>query len=187
MVGRVLDLNQILAPVQDSVAIAISRTYRQWEMYRNSWMDQKKELRNYLFATDTTTTSNKALPWKNTTTTPKLTQIRDNLHANYMMAIFPNDNWLSWEGNDKDAELVAKRKAIESYMKTKFRLGSQELEVSKLLLDYIDYGNCFATAEYANESLEVEGKTQPGFVGPKIIRISPMDIVFNPTAPNFNA
>ena len=187
MVGTVLDINEILGPSTDSIALAISKKYMQFEMYRNTWMTQNAELRNYLFATDTTTTSNKALPWKNSTTTPKLTQIRDNLHANYMTALFPNDNWLQWEGNDQDAELAAKRNAIEAYMKTKFRLAQQKQEVSKLLLDFIDYGNCFATAEYVDESLTVDGKVQPGYIGPKIVRISPMDIVFNPTAPNFQS
>ena len=27
-----------------------------------------------------------------------LTQIRDNLHANYLDALFPNDDWMKWEG-----------------------------------------------------------------------------------------
>ena len=52
-------------------------------------------MRNFLFATDTSKTSVGGLPWKNSTTLPKLTQIRDNLHANYMSAVFPNDNWLN--------------------------------------------------------------------------------------------
>ena len=53
---------------------------------RRPQIERWKELRNYIFATDTTTTSNKSLPWKNSTTLPKLCQIRDNLHSNYISA-----------------------------------------------------------------------------------------------------
>ena len=72
-----------------------------WDVFnkqRREKIDEWKELRNYLFATDTSTTSNQTLPWKNSTTLPKLTQIRDNLHSNYLSALFPNDQWLRWEG-----------------------------------------------------------------------------------------
>ena len=65
-----------------------------WDTYnkqRSPVMSRWLELDNYLFATDTSTTSNSTLPWKNSTTLPKLTQIRDNLHSNYISALFPND------------------------------------------------------------------------------------------------
>ena len=85
------------------------------------------------------------LPWKNTTTLPKLTQIRDNLHSNYKAALFPNDKWLSWQAYTKDAAKLDKARTITSYMENKTRESNFETECSKLILDYIDYGNCFAT------------------------------------------
>jgi len=119
MPGKVLDIREIIGSDINQIARAISNKYQEWEMYRNTWANKVKELRNYIFATDTGTTTNASLPWKNSTTVPKLTQIRDNLHANYMQALFPNEDWLMWEGNTLDDESVQKKTAIENYMKTK--------------------------------------------------------------------
>lgn len=186
MAGKVLDIVDLLIPVQDRLAVSIATQYTTWEQLRSTWAAQKKELRNYLFATDTRTTANATLPWKNSTTTPKLTQIRDNLHANYMEALFPNEDWLVWEGNRESDESEAKRSAIENYMKTKLRQDNAETKVSDLILDFIDYGNVFMTAEWADEStVNDDGQQVRGYVGPRLVRISPFDIVFNPLAASF--
>ena len=86
MAGRTLDFEEFIG-TPDSLAKAIVSRYRDYDRYKNTWTEEKKELRNYIFATDTTKTTNSSLPWKNSTTIPKLTQIRDNLHANYMAAL----------------------------------------------------------------------------------------------------
>lgn len=193
MAGTTLDLNELLSYEggRDSLANAISRYWMEWEMYRNSFMNQRQELRNYLYATDTSTTSNKKLPWKNSTTVPKLTQIADNLKANYMAALFPSSDWLIWEGDSEDDETVAKRTAIQAYMRTKLRQDRAEVTVGRLIDDYIREGNCIATAEWVDESIPAKvtalatQETIRGYVGPRIIRISLNDIVFNPTAPRF--
>ena len=99
MTGRVLDIWDVLAGSEDGLARSVAYKYIEWDNYRRPWLTEKQEIRDYLFATDTRKTSNAKLPWKNSTTTPKLTQIRDNLHANYMAALFPNSEWLHWEGN----------------------------------------------------------------------------------------
>ncbi len=189
MVGRTLDLNELIAKYKDGLAVLIAKKYMEWEQARNTWAGQKQELRNYLFATDTTTTSNKTLPWKNSTTTPKLTQIRDNLHANYMQALFPSEDWLIWEGDRQSDETEAKRKSIESYMRTKLRQDKAEIAISQLVLDWIDTGNCFATAIWVDESTvdELTGETKRGYIGPRIVRIPFNDIVFNPIASTFEA
>ena len=186
MAGRTLDFEEYLG-TPDSLAKAIVTRYRDYDRYRNTWTEEKKELRNYLFATDTSKTTNSSLPWKNSTTIPKLTQIRDNLHANYMAALFPNDEWMLWEGDDEDSEAEAKRKVITAYMKNKLRQSNFINDVSRLVYDFIDYGNVFATTEYINEIREDEetGEIYPGYVGPKISRVSPYDIVINPTAESF--
>lgn len=188
MSGTVLDLDAVIGPNRDQIAVWMAKKYAEWEIYRNSWMAEKAELRNYIFATDTTKTSNRKLPWKNSTTIPKLTQIRDNLHANYMAALFPSAQWLHWEGDREDDEQEGKRKAIEAYMRTKLRQDTAEIQISKLVLDYIDYGNCFATAQWVDESVKAaDGTTIRGYVGPRVVRISPNDILFNPTAANFES
>lgn len=185
MVGKTIDIKVILNP--DSLATEIADKWRLWNQQRQSKMEEWKELRNFLFATDTRTTSNDKLPWKNSTTVPKLTQIRDNLHANYMAALFPQKNWLRWDASDKDAMTKAKKEAITSYMYNKIQQSAFEVTISKLVLDYIDYGNCFATVEFERNSTYLEDTKEyvRGYVGPKLVRISPFDVVFNPVAADF--
>ena len=184
---NVLDLDNLIE--RDSLATEIANKFTEWNLKRNDWLLQKAELRNYVFATDTKTTSNKTLPWRNSTTVPKLCQIRDNLHANYMAALFPNSNWLDWEGANEDSEVKEKRDVIEQYMLNKTRLSKFKNEVSRFIYDYIDAGNCFGTTEYIREEIKdpVTGEVTQGYVGPKAVRISPYDIVFDPTATSFRS
>jgi hypothetical protein len=182
---RTLDINDYLQP--NSLAIAISNKYQDWEIMRNAWLNDREEVLRYIFATDTSTTSNSHLPWKNSTHLPKLAQLRDNLNANYMAALFPNDRPIIWEGEDDAAEDKTKRMVIESYMENKLRMGQFRIEVQKCVNDWIDYGNCFAMTEFVAEQITdpQTGEITSGFVGPKMVRISPLDIVFDPTALNF--
>ena len=161
-----------------------------WDTYNNQRAEKLAEwleLRNYIFATDTTTTTNGTLPWKNSTTLPKLCQLRDNLHSNYISALFPKDNWLQWIAYNPEAAFKEKSRAITAYMENKARMGHLRTEVSKLVLDYIDYGNAFTTSYYEAKYKEMaNGEIIPDYVGPRAQRISPMDIVFNPLAPTFD-
>ena len=185
MAGEVAEIEQAIG--QENLAKVLAGLYNQWWIQRNDKEEEWRELRNYIFATDTTTTSNSTLPWKNKTTLPKLTQIRDNLHANYMDALFPNDNWMKWEGASREDSTINKRKAIEAYMKTKLKESQFREEVSLLLYDYIDYGNAFGSVTYVNEQ-HIDPVTEEvitTYNGPKLKRISPFDIVFNPVASSF--
>ena len=58
--------------------------------------------------------------------------------------------------------------------------------MSKLLYDFIDYGNAFATVVFEASYKELaDGEVVPDFIGPKVVRLSPLDIVFNPLATTF--
>lgn len=184
MTGKVLQLDSILQ--EDNLGTAIARFWVQWQALRQIWLTEKEEVRKYVFATDTTKTSNAKLPWKNKTTVPKLCQIRDNLYSNYSASLFPQRKWLVWEANNHDSNSKVKRDAIENYMAWVIDQSSFKAEMDKLILDYIDYGNCFVMPEWVDERVLIPGdKTQVGYVGPTIRRISPLDIVFNPTAESF--
>lgn len=171
----------------DALANKIADMWVRWDTSRAVWKSDQQELRNYLFATDTRKTSNSKLPWKNSTVTPKLTQIRDNLHANYMAALFPSENWFFWEATDKAVELTKKRYAITNYMKQKLKASNFQLLVSQLVYDYIDFGNVVATYDYVRDTISDEtGNVVTRYVGPKAYRINPTDIVFNPLAETFD-
>lgn len=183
MSNKVASLSADLHP--DNASDWVVRIWDNFHNQRRGKVDEWKELRNYIFATDTSTTSNSALPWKNSTTIPKLCQIRDNLHSNYVSALFPNDDWLKWQAADQDGAVKAKADTIKAYMDNKTRMGHFQTEMSKLLYDYIDYGNSFATVTYETSHHEIDGELIPEYIGPRIYRVSPLDIVFNPLAASF--
>lgn len=171
----------------DRLSSQVADKYIEWDMYRSGAMALSKEVREYIFATSTRTTSAGALPWKNSVHIPKICQVRDNLYANYTAALFPNDKYLKWEGDDRQSNTKAKRRIIQAYIQNKLRTGQAVTELNKCILDWIDYGNCFAMVEYINQTIidDDTGEVTQGFVGAKPVRISPEDIVFDPTVAKF--
>lgn len=185
--SKVLVIDDICEP--DHLGCAISSRHREWEALRENKRTEWNEIQSYIFATDTTKTSNSKLPWSNKTTTPKLCQIRDNLSANYMATLFPKRKWMKWVADGRADNDADKIKAIESYMEWVIDRNSFYDEAAKLVLDYIDYGNCFGVVDWVDNSkvIEDQGRKQVGYVGPMLRRISPSDIVFNPAAPSFES
>lgn len=180
MSNKVAEIEKVVG--QDGSAAWVTNLWDTWNTQRQGRIDEWTELRNYIFATDTSTTSNNALPWKNNTTIPKLCQIRDNLHANYMSSLFPNDNWIKWKAHSTDAAMKQKRDIIETYMANKVRNREFEQVFEKLVLDYIDYGMAFSTTGFEARYKQLGDDRIPDYVGPVPHRISPLDIVFNPLA-----
>jgi len=172
---------------QDTLASFIVEQWDEKKGQRAAWEAEKRELRNYIFATDTSKTNGNTLPWRNSTTLPKICQIRDNLHANYISALFPNDDWMKWEGYTLEDETKEKQDAIQAYMSNKVREDDMRSVISKLVYDYIDYGVAQGDVIWVNESKEdVEtGEIVPGYIGPRAVRLSPLDVVFDPTALSF--
>lgn len=180
---KTLDIKDLLIP--DQLGCYIAEKWVEWDMGRQEKKSRWKEVREYIFATDTTQTTNSKLPWKNKTTIPKLTQIRDNLFANYMAAEFPKRKSLDWLADTADANSIAKREAILAYMYWATTQPTFKPEIAKCLADYIDYGNAFAMVEWVDQRVESDTDIKSGYVGPVPRRISPFDIVFDPTAVSF--
>ena len=111
-------------------------------------MDVMTEVHEYVQATDVSSTSNNSNGWNNSTHIPKITQIRDNLYANYQTGLFPNDNWLRWQYDGKIPAEATKKSVIEGYMRNKVRNEEFRNTINQLIMDYIDYGNVYAMAEY---------------------------------------
>lgn len=170
---------------QSSVSGWVSRMWSNYDNQRSEARARWAETSAYVFATDTSHTANAKLPWMHKTTMPKITQIRDNLHSNYLQSLFPNDKWLTWMAYDKESSKYEVAKTIESYMENKLREGEFRIKASKLLYDYIDYGNAFAMPSFEARYKETELERTVSFIGPKTVRIDPYNIVFNPTAVSF--
>ncbi len=180
----VQEINQIIKP--DSFAEYVVNKYVTWRGAMNGWREDMKELRNYLFQTSTRDTTNKNLPWKNSTSVPKLTQLRDNLHANYFAALFPNDDFFRWESDENVPEMRDTARIIEAYMKQKIRESNFKEMAADALYDYIDFGNAFGEVTYETEIHTTEdGNSVLKKSGPVAHRISPYDIVFDISASTF--
>jgi hypothetical protein len=184
MTGKVLELSNIISP--DLLATRLTERWVQWDTLRNVKKTDWEEVRRYTYATDTSLTTNNQLPWKNKTTVPKICQINDLLYALYIATMFPeSEKNVIWEANELDSASVQKRDAIENYMAWCMDQPTFKTEMDKLVLDYIQFGNAFGTVEWTDKRVEMPDRTQVGFIGPSIRRISPLDIVMNPTAEDF--
>lgn len=182
MVGKVTELvGDVITP--DQMASQLSRMYLDWEGWRMPWKKMMEEVNRYIYATDTTGTSNSTLPWKNKTTIPKICQISDNLLSNYILTLAPRaDNYVFYLGNNADDNSVQKRKTIQNLMKYAMRHPSFKQGIYRSLEDYVHKGNAVAMPVWLDERVQQKDKTQVGYVGPVWKRISPLDIVVNPTA-----
>lgn len=184
MAANTFDVRAVLSP--DQIADEIAVKYDAWKRDRHTWEEERLELRNFLYATDTRTTTAGTLPFKNSTTTPKLSQIAQNLKANYMSHMFSDPNWINWEMEEKTEGAFKKRNSIEAYVRTKMRLNGSMQIIDALVDDWIQQGVCYCRLNYVNEShIDAAGLTVPGYVGPRLERISPHDIVFNIAATSF--
>lgn len=171
----------------EDLARHVSNLFDQWKMARSVIEERWEEVRKYVHATSTRETDNHANPWDNSTHIPKLAQIADNLEANYKPALFPNEDWLTFEADDAEAANREIRQKILSYIKTKHTLSKFVPEIEKCLRDWIFTGNAFASVEWVEETTKdpLTGEQVTSYVGPRVRRISPYDIVFNPIASTF--
>ena len=184
------DYYVFLEKESDQFAVSLSNMYNEWATYKSEAVQLDSELQKFVFATDTRQTTNSSLPWKNTTTRPKLCQIRDNLHANLMATLFGNVRWLDWEASeDLGPEAQMKKRAALGYMYSKINHPSSDFYtvVSDMVLDYIDYGNVFASgSNYIIKSYNNDTTQVVEYKGPQLIRFSPYDIAMSPVAKNSN-
>ncbi len=126
----------------DVKAEEISNMWNEWNGARHGQIARWKETQEYVYATSTRETANDTVGgteedddsgWSHSTHVPKLTQIFDNLSANYMSALIPHEDWFKFVGHDGDAVLKATRKTVEAYLQTKHRLNGLRTVVQKLI------------------------------------------------------
>ena len=183
MTSRVLAVEDVIQA--DRMATKISEDWITKDNMRQVWKTDTEEVRRYVFATDTSHTSAGSIPWKNRTTIPKLCQIRDNLIANYLATMFPKMNNVVWEANELNSQSKKKRDSITSRARWWMEQPFFKSEMTKIVSDYVDTGNCVATVDWLDSRAAQPAQMQSGYVGPVIRRINPFDIVVNPTADNF--
>lgn len=180
-----IDIDMVLGAPEDYLAGQISQIFEQWRGASFAAQDRWKETTRYVYATSTKETSNSSNDHNHSTHIPIITQIKDNLESNYIEALFPNDDWFIFKGFDNAATQMTKRVAVESYLKTKHDYSNFTNVIQQLISDWTLYGNCFAGVTYVREQHPAEQQGISGYVGPRVYRISPFDIVFNPLATSF--
>lgn len=189
-IGNSVDLQQVQN--EDALAKEIGNLWTAWDIARTTVKAAWQETTSFVYATSTRDTSNEGVGgedgeggWSHSTHLPKITQIYDNLGANYMSALMPHEDVVSFMGFSQDAVVRETRKRVEAYIKTKHRLSKFRTTLQDIVNDYILYGNCFAQVYYVNESTSIAGIMNAAYSGPRVRRISPYDIVFNPLATTF--
>lgn len=171
--------------LRDEYASYIVDMWTRHNHARLPFLNEVDETRRYLNAATTADTAVGQLPWRNKTTIPKLTQIRDNLISWYVSALMPNDEWLIFEGANPEAE--AKKAAIEDYMRAKLRASKFRDTLKKIIMDWVDTGSCWAGATWEHQKIKnpANGEDVDGFIGSKAYRVSPLDCVMNERAHSF--
>lgn len=188
-VGNTVDLRQVTN--DDQLAREIATLWINWDTSRTDAKARWKETTSYVYATSTRDTTNEGVGgqdgagWSHSTHLPKITQIYDNLAANYMAALMPHDDVVQFLGFSQDAVIKEQREKVEAYIKTKHRLSKFRTTLYQIINDLLLYGNCFAQVYYVNESSTIAGIPEMAYSGPKVRVISPYDIVFNPFATSF--
>lgn len=171
----------------DNLACQVSSLWERWDDGRLPWKKRVAETIQYIYATSTRETGNNANPWSHSTVIPKLTQIHDNLGANYSSALFASRDFFTFEPGMPDEASEGQRAAIIAYLTTKHDQSGFFHVMGKALDDWVQTGNCFVRLEYVREVDEdpLTGNPFTLYEGPKLFRVSPYDIVFDPTIARF--
>lgn len=163
----------------NSIASYVSNLYDSYQSYRNVNRDKWQELESYLFATDTTSLKGGSAH-DHTTHIPVLAALKEELEAIMYATVLPHEEFLGWTPYTMDAAAKEVRQKVMAYIKNRHSLNNFDKTFRKLIQDLVMYGNCFCQVTYVDE--RVNGI---GYVGPKPKRISPYDIVFDPTRTDF--
>jgi hypothetical protein len=167
------------------LAAEISLYNHEWNSARSGACDMWAEIDSYIHATDTSMLEGGEF-FDHKTFIPIISEIHEDLLAIIYSTVFPHEDWLSWKGYDAKAIATEKRRKLLSLIKQVHSLNGFSTTFRKVIDDLVRYGNCFVKVNYVNETETEDGETVSGFVGPKPVRISPYDIVFNPTATEFS-
>ena len=171
---KALEVQSWLSPHQQAVKIA--DYWSSWNNLRERQRERWREIDSYIHATSTQDLMEQSA-WDHTTHIPIVAEIYEDLVAIMNDTVIPHEDWLGWRPYDRSANSAQKRTAVLSYIKNRHELNGFNSTINHLLSDFVRYGNSFV--------LTVPQVNADGYVGPKPLRISPYDIVFNPTATDF--
>ena len=142
-----------------------------------------RELMDFLDATDTRSTTNSNLPFKNSTTVPKLANIYQTMETTFMEHLIPNRNWVDFVGFDNDSVRSEKREAVKSYVRGKAEASNLAGVLERLIGDFIVRGFCATHNRHVKHTTTtVENRTINNYTGTVAERLSPADTFWDVTA-----
>ena len=179
-------LQLLLAPVEmteKNLIDSVVADYDRMKTARSKWEAERKELMDFLAATDTRTTTNSKLPFKNSTTLNKIAQLKQNMITSIMEHLIPNTSWVQWVATSEEDDAKEKREVIENYVRNKIEESDAEETIERLVDDYATSGITVAFTRYVNKSQSAVGGIQNNiYTGTEIVRVDPLDFVFDVTA-----
>ena len=181
---KTVDILNMINP--DNLATNIADKMTLWSNGRRRWEENCEETMQYLYATSTDDIFNMTRYWDNSTHIPKLTQVRDLLLTLYHDAIFSLPDFVEWVPYSKETLNTNVRNSLEAF--TRQMLDESEFKdtIDSLLEDYVDFGNAFAMPVWCREVYYGgNGVNTTIYEGPKLMRINPMDLYFDPTVADF--
>lgn len=182
---KTLDIVELINP--DNLATAIADKMTLWSNGRRRWEENCEETMQYLYATSTQDIMELNRSWDNTTHLPKLTQVRDLLLTLYHDAIFSLPDFVEWVPYSKETLNFNTRNSLETLTRQMLDDSGFKDTIDALLEDYIDFGNAFAMPVYCRDVYYGNnGVNTTIYEGPKLVRINPMDLYFDPTVADFS-
>jgi len=167
------------------LAAEIAGYWHEWDSARSSQLEMWAEIDSYIHATDTSSVEG-GDNFDHKTFIPVISEIHEDLIAIIYGTVFPHEEWLGWKGYDAKAVAKEKRVKLLAMVKQFHSLNAFSTTFRKVIDDLVRYGNCFVKVGYVNETQQEDDQTVSGYLGPKPMRISPYDIVYNPTHQEFS-
>ena len=171
---KALEVQNWLSPNQQATRIA--DYWVSWNNAREKQRERWREIDAYIHATSTQDLMEQSA-WDHTTHIPIAAEIFEDLVAIMNDTVIPHEDWLGWRPFDSTANSKQKRDKVLAYIRNRHELNGFNTTMNELLSDFIRYGNAFV--------MTVAKTSMDGYIGPVPVRISPYDIVFNPTATKF--
>jgi hypothetical protein len=163
----------------DRTSAELSMKYDEYQSYRDKNRGNWEEIESYMYATDCLSIDG-LNQYDHTTHIPITAELKEEAEAIMYNAILPHADFLGWQPFDVQADTQETRRKVLAYIKNRHMMNGFEQTFRQLIQDLVMYGNCFCQVRYVNEQ-----DNGIGYVGPKPFRISPYDIVFDPTRSDF--
>ncbi len=186
MSTNVKSLQSLLQPVvatDENIIHELSADYERMKTARSKWEAEREETMTFIAATDTKTTTNSKLPFKNSTTINKLSQLRNNLVTAYMEHLIPNSNWVQYVAKAASDQDIERRAVVENYVRNKVEESDAESVIERLVDDYVVSGVSCSFSRHVNRSQRTVGGTVNNvYTGAEAIRVDPNDVLWDVTA-----